>query len=628
MSGPTPYSGDGKELFTEERPAVVILGDLLDYIQEMRKLYDDTQELYQVLQDNLSFIGSGSPKGVYPTLSALQTAKPTGDNFIYVVTENGNWYYWNGTAWTSGGVYQATLTTPSIIKTNALSDGSVTPVKTSFLQPLTVNMIDPSKFVNGYVDNTGMIVDHASFKTSGYVKVEEGKTYQTNSGGASGGYYKEDLTFVQSIPYNATKPYTVPTGLGINYVRLPFSTSQQATARMNEGSTLLDFTPFTSDVVLQSSVKVRKVNIDGTLDLDVYPEQNKSLTKTLNIFDKQKIKKGVYVNPSNGSLLTDSDQNYCVVAMIPCKPNTLYQKTGNYPLAFYTSSKTFISGIGFGVSARSFTTPENAEYMSVTLYLTQDNPDIYMVYEGSKMPERYVPPYESVYLNGQRTPLSTVEFVSYGDSLTEMNVWQDIVASKLGLKSVVRGIGSTTIVEKGSIAWVDANGKYLARPPETQPQGSTQILSSLVNDQRIATIPTTAKVITLFGGTNDLYMNVPIGTSIDFNDPSTFKSAYALTIKKILLRCPRARLFTVTPPQNNKGTSTNNAGHTTKDYADAIKEVSHLYGIPCIDLFGECGFNEYNLSLYLSDGVHPLDTGATRMQEVIYNGMKNIVDQI
>ena len=27
---------------------------------------------------------------------------------MYVVTADGKWYYWNGTAWTAGGIYQAT----------------------------------------------------------------------------------------------------------------------------------------------------------------------------------------------------------------------------------------------------------------------------------------------------------------------------------------------------------------------------------------------------------------------------------------------------------------------------------------------------------------------------------------
>lgn len=53
-------------------------------------------------------MASGSPKGVYTTLAALRTAYPTGTTGAYLVTADGKWYYWNGTAWTAGGVYQST----------------------------------------------------------------------------------------------------------------------------------------------------------------------------------------------------------------------------------------------------------------------------------------------------------------------------------------------------------------------------------------------------------------------------------------------------------------------------------------------------------------------------------------
>ena len=49
----------------------------------------------------------GSPKGVYANLSALQTAYPSGASGVYLTSDNGHWYYWNGTAWTDGGVYQS-----------------------------------------------------------------------------------------------------------------------------------------------------------------------------------------------------------------------------------------------------------------------------------------------------------------------------------------------------------------------------------------------------------------------------------------------------------------------------------------------------------------------------------------
>ena len=125
MSGPTLFNEDGEPLFTPERPGIVVLGDLLEYIQEMRNLYVDTQELYEVLNKNLSFIGSGSPKAVYANLAALQAAKPTGDSFIYLTTDNGNWYYWNGSAWTSGGVYQATQIPPLSISSIKVVAGKI-----------------------------------------------------------------------------------------------------------------------------------------------------------------------------------------------------------------------------------------------------------------------------------------------------------------------------------------------------------------------------------------------------------------------------------------------------------------------------------------------------------------------
>ena len=63
------------------------------------------------VESELSSVASGSPKGVYATLSDLETAYPTGTNGIYVVVADGNWYYWNSanTEWTAGGVYQSSV---------------------------------------------------------------------------------------------------------------------------------------------------------------------------------------------------------------------------------------------------------------------------------------------------------------------------------------------------------------------------------------------------------------------------------------------------------------------------------------------------------------------------------------
>lgn len=77
----------------------------------------------QDLNTAINNIGNSSPKGVYATLTALQTAFPTGTTGIYVVTADGNWYYWSGSAWVSGGVYQATSIADDSITRQKLSIG-------------------------------------------------------------------------------------------------------------------------------------------------------------------------------------------------------------------------------------------------------------------------------------------------------------------------------------------------------------------------------------------------------------------------------------------------------------------------------------------------------------------------
>ena len=64
-------------------------------------------------------MGPLGPRGVYQTLTDLQNAFPTGTEGTYVVSENGHWYYWNGTSWADGGVYE----------TNVIADGSITTTK-------------------------------------------------------------------------------------------------------------------------------------------------------------------------------------------------------------------------------------------------------------------------------------------------------------------------------------------------------------------------------------------------------------------------------------------------------------------------------------------------------------------
>lgn len=68
---------------------------------------EQTNLIANEASDKADAMASGAPKGIYTTLALLQAAYPTGTTGAYLVTADGNWYYWAGTAWTSGGIYQA-----------------------------------------------------------------------------------------------------------------------------------------------------------------------------------------------------------------------------------------------------------------------------------------------------------------------------------------------------------------------------------------------------------------------------------------------------------------------------------------------------------------------------------------
>lgn len=101
------------------------------FVDEVDAINQQVESANQQLADKagLSYVDakvaslvSGSPKGIYATFSALQTAFPSGNTNIYVVTADGKWYYWNGSAWTAGGIYQSTGIADKSVKFSSISD--------------------------------------------------------------------------------------------------------------------------------------------------------------------------------------------------------------------------------------------------------------------------------------------------------------------------------------------------------------------------------------------------------------------------------------------------------------------------------------------------------------------------
>lgn len=157
-------------------------------------------------EKRINQIASGSPKGVYSTLSELQKAKPTGDTGIYITTDNGNWNYWDGSSWKAGGVYNSL----------GLADNSVTEKKTTFARK-SKNLFNINTITNNKkMDSAGTITDNDEWVISEYIKVEQGKQYKP-SASAVKVLYNSNFEYVTGYG-NSSDTFT--TVNNTSYVRL------------------------------------------------------------------------------------------------------------------------------------------------------------------------------------------------------------------------------------------------------------------------------------------------------------------------------------------------------------------------------------------------------------------------
>lgn len=212
-----------------------------------------------------------------------------------------------------------------------------------------------------------------------------------------------------------------------------------------------------------------------------------------------------------------------------------------------------------------------------------------------------------------------------GDSITEgvnASGWQwhryiDQWCKNNGIESTIvnLGIGGTSVCTSSYV---------------------TAQLQPFVN--RLDTIPTDSDVVVIFGGTNDWGNNATLGT-IDDTGTSTFYGAYKHILEWLAINRPNAKVMTMTPLRRyykgggtvwvNAQTTPNNKGNLLQDYVRAVKEVSDLYAVPCVDLHNDSGLNpviEAVRTKFIGDGLHPTAEGNKKMYPVILDKMRPLLE--
>lgn len=146
-------------------------GDKVNMKTEIRdSVMEDLSPIIDTRLDNqdtkIENIVSGSPKGVYASLSALQTAYPSGASGVYLTSDNGHWYYWNGSAWTDGGVYQSAGGYEEIQKDLSINN--------QLLQHGSIDITSSLEIITGQVILTSGVVYNSNFVRTNFKQFEEG----------------------------------------------------------------------------------------------------------------------------------------------------------------------------------------------------------------------------------------------------------------------------------------------------------------------------------------------------------------------------------------------------------------------------------------------------------------------
>lgn len=326
---------------------------------------------------------------------------------------------------------------------------------------------------------------------------------------------------------------------------------------------------------------------------------------------------------------TASSTGYWTSDFEKVKPSTSYclSKDGN-PVSFgilryYNSSKQLITGV-YAQNTNVFTTPSNCYFVKfdVQYYsasgtgssagITAENIDEDYIISKAILQESSLPQpigYDYLSPNQIKTPRywAGKKWLSYGDSVTEMGLWQKYVSKELCIDHINFGQGGTFVAQH-----TYSNGTY-----------------SFYEDARINTLDTDADLVTIMGGTND-FGGIEIG---DFSYPfdvTKFKGALCETIRKIKIRCPNA-LIVIMSNVGGRGDSgvvgtipiTNNLGLTAQDYAIASKDTASFMSMPFVDVWS-CGINCFNRLQYISDSVHPNSDGGKLIARTVIKGLKDL----
>ena len=501
------------------------------------------------LQNQISGLASGSP------LVASSVSGMTDTSKIYVNTSDGNWYYYNGSSWSVGGVYQST----------GISDNSIAPSNLKFVKRTNqlFNYFE-ADIVHLFTDSQNMKIYDSYASYMAVLPITGGQTYSVSRIGGK----KFCIATTENYPTNNENIIDISGDSGdTNVTTLTITASNNANYLcifyLNSNAD-----PNVSEDNVRKSIMVNTGSTSLKLEPYVYIDIDNNIEKSSLSNDKLLLN---WLYLYSGFININFDNNKINVI----GADSLLSANGDKRYLFDENINTEID-INLGPVAYLTATIENDKIVSLQLEHYNENRDIT----------------HPIILAIFKTERFWYSPVDYGNRIRVTNYLADnfLTGKKMGGMgdSLIYGsnIGNTytslyLISKRNNMTYVNygINGNPISQPSNYDGNGMCVRYINMADD---------LDYIVILGGANDYRLNVPIGNNTDTVN-TTFKGALNTLIQGLLTKYPGKKILFMT--NYNRVQASNSLGLSDIDYVDAMLEMCGLYGIPCFDNYRKCGIS-------------------------------------
>ena len=356
-------------------------------------------------------------------------------------------------------------------------------------------------------------------------------------------------------------------------------------------------------------------------------EFNKALAAQVDTYTKEETNELLSFVIKNPILLNGTSTSQ-TAKKIPLPKNSRSIEISTYSL----STRPVFTLYKEGTSVASYyiadlTLKDNGMYVG-TIDLSNKDADSFVVAYSSDVPHteelwykitinsiQYL--YDSIPSNSSKLKGKTL--LAFGDSICAARDYQDINGNTISCIGYAEQIAENNemslVANFGEPGWTLAKG-YTA---------TNESIGMKIRSARLSGY--TADYILLDGGTNDWFLNVPIGDitpnfTLATVDQTTMCGGLEYAFDQIYSMNPIAKkVFVIVHKAKEQWNTANNIGKTMDDYMNACRKVCKKYSVKVVDLYEECGYNSAIVSGYTKpqvvsgvvqnyeDGTHPTTEG-------------------